>query len=175
MLLQDQGIEVIWISFETPFFSSESAQKASIQTGIPLVTLDITKEYMEMMKNPKAGFGKNMNPCMDCHALMFSMAGRILQDRKFDFLFSGEVLGQRPKSQNRNSLQYVSKKSGFQGLILRPLSAQLLPETTAEKNGLVDRTKLLNISGRSRKIQMNMARIWDQRVSISCRRISFNR
>ncbi|MEN8210303.1 MAG: tRNA 4-thiouridine(8) synthase ThiI [Thermodesulfobacteriota bacterium] len=157
MLLQDQGIDITWISFETPFFSSESAQKASIQTNIPLITLDITKEYMEMMKNPKAGFGKNMNPCMDCHTLMFSMAGKILEKKKFHFLFSGEVLGQRPKSQNRNSLRYVEKNSGYQGLILRPLCAQLLPETVVEQNGMVDRTKLLNISGRSRKIQLQMA------------------
>ena len=148
MLLQDQGIEITWISFETPFFSSESAKKASMQTNIPLITLDITKEYMEMMKNPKAGFGKNMNPCMDCHTLMFSMAGKILEEKKFNFLFSGEVLGQRPKSQNRNSLRYVEKNSGYQGLILRPLSAKLLPETIVEQNGMVDRTKLLNISGR---------------------------
>lgn len=158
MLLQDQGIEITWISFETPFFSSESAKKASIQTNIPLITLDITKEYMEMMKNPKAGFGKNMNPCMDCHTLMFSMAGKILEEKNFNFIFSGEVLGQRPKSQNRNSLRYVEKNSGYQGLILRPLSAKLLPETIVEQNGMVDRTKLLNISGRSRKIQMQMAR-----------------
>lgn len=157
MLLQDQGIDITWISFETPFFSSESARKASMQTNIPLITLDITKEYMEMMKNPKAGFGKNMNPCMDCHALMFSMAGKTLEEKNFDFIFSGEVLGQRPKSQNRNSLRYVEKNSGYQGLILRPLSAKLLPETMVEQNGMINREKLLNISGRSRKIQMQMA------------------
>jgi len=111
-----------------------------------------------MMKKPKAGFGKNMNPCMDCHALMFSMAGQTLEDKGFDFLFSGEVVGQRPKSQNKNSLRYVEKNSGFQGLILRPLSAKLLTPTIVEQNGMVDRKKLLNISGRSRKIQMQMAK-----------------
>ncbi|WP_299977201.1 tRNA 4-thiouridine(8) synthase ThiI [Desulfobacula sp.] len=158
LLLQHQGIDVTWICLETPFFSSESAQKASIQTGIPLITLDITDEYMEMMKNPKAGFGKNMNPCMDCHALMFSKAGEILKDKGFHFLFSGEVLGQRPKSQNKNSLRYVEKNSGFNGQILRPLCAKLLPETLVEQKGLVDRKKLLDISGRSRKIQMQLAK-----------------
>ena len=158
LLLQHQGVEVTWICFETPFFSSESAQKASIQTGIPLITLDITDAYMEMMKNPKAGFGKNMNPCMDCHALMFSKAGEILKNKGFHFLFSGEVLGQRPKSQNKNSLRYVEKNSGFDGQILRPLCAKLLPETLVEQKGLVDRKKLLDISGRSRKIQMQVAR-----------------
>jgi len=156
-ILQNQGISVTWICFETPFFSADSARKASLQNNIPLITLDITKEYMEMMQNPKAGFGKNMNPCMDCHALMFAMAGKILEKRGFDFLFSGEVLGQRPKSQNRNSLRYVEKNSGFEGLILRPLSAKLLPITSVEQNGMVDREKLLSISGRSRKIQTRLA------------------
>ncbi|MCD4719228.1 MAG: tRNA 4-thiouridine(8) synthase ThiI [Desulfobacula sp.] len=158
LLLQRQGIDVTWICFETPFFSSESAQKASLLTGIPLITIDITDDYMEMMKNPKAGFGKNMNPCMDCHALMFSKAGEVLKNKDFHFLFSGEVLGQRPKSQNKNSLRYVEKNSGFEGRILRPLCAKLLPATLVEQNGLVNREKLLDISGRSRKIQMQMAR-----------------
>jgi tRNA U34 2-thiouridine synthase MnmA/TrmU len=158
LVLQRQGILVTWICFETPFFSSESAKKASRQTGIPLITLDITKDYMEMMKNPKAGFGKNMNPCMDCHALMFAKAGEVLRDQGFHFLFSGEVLGQRPKSQNKNSLRYVEKNSGFDGRILRPLSALLLPETLVEKQGLVDRNRLMDITGRSRKIQLGMAR-----------------
>ena len=158
LLLQQQGISVTWICFETPFFSSDSAQKASLITGIPLITLDITEDYMKMMKNPKAGFGKNMNPCMDCHTLMFSRAGEVLAKKGFHFLFSGEVLGQRPKSQNKNSLRYVEKNSGFDGQILRPLSAKLLPETLVEQKGLVNREKLLSISGRSRKIQMQMAR-----------------
>jgi tRNA U34 2-thiouridine synthase MnmA/TrmU len=158
LLLQGQGIDLTWICFETPFFSSESAQKASHMTGIPLITLDITDVYMKMMENPMAGFGKNMNPCMDCHALMFSKAGEYLNKNGFDFLFSGEVLGQRPKSQNKNSLRYVEKNSGFDGLILRPLCAKLLPETLVEQKGLVDRQKLMDISGRSRKIQMQMAR-----------------
>ena len=158
LLLQRQGISVTWICFETPFFSSDSAKKASLITDIPLITLDITDDYMEMMKNPKAGFGKNMNPCMDCHTLMFSKAGEVLKDKGFHFLFSGEVLGQRPKSQNKNSLRYVEKNSGFDGWILRPLSAKLLPATLAEQKGLVDRETLLDISGRSRKIQIKMAK-----------------
>jgi len=157
LLLRNQGIDVTWICFETPFFSSDSARKASNQTGIPLITMDITEPYMEMMEHPKAGFGKNMNPCMDCHALMFSKAGEVLKEKGFDFLFSGEVVGQRPKSQNKNSLRYVEKNSGFDGRILRPLCAKRLPETPVEKNGLVDREKLMDITGRSRKIQLQMA------------------
>jgi tRNA-uridine 2-sulfurtransferase len=157
LLLKKQGIEVTFICFETPFFSSESAKKASLQTGIPLITMDITKVYMEMMKKPKADFGKNMNPCMDCHALMFSMAGQVLKEKGFDFLFSGEVVGQRPKSQNKNSLRYVEKNSGFDGYIVRPLSAKILPVSFIEQEGLVDRKQLMDISGRSRKIQIQMA------------------
>ncbi len=158
LVLKNQGIDVTWISFETPFFSADKAKKASEHCNIPLVTQDITTTYMQMMSAPKAGFGKNMNPCMDCHALMFEKAGHIMNQQGFDFLFSGEVVGQRPKSQTKNALQYVEKNSSFKGAILRPLSALCLPETRMEKSGLVDRTRLLGISGRSRKDQMALAK-----------------
>ncbi|WP_319577786.1 asparagine synthase-related protein [uncultured Desulfobacter sp.] len=158
LLLKDQGIDVTWISFETPFFDAKAAKKASKQTGIPLIVKDITDAFMEMIKAPKAGFGKNMNPCMDCHTLMFAEAGAMMAEIGADFLFSGEVVGQRPKSQTKNSLRYVEKNCGFEGLILRPLSAGLLPETIAEQKGLVDRSRLLSISGRSRKPQTALAK-----------------
>lgn len=158
LVLQQQAIDVTWICFKTPFFSARAAKKASRHTGIPLIIKDITTDYMKMMRNPKAGFGKNMNPCMDCHALMFKKAGQVLTEQGFDFLFSGEVLGQRPKSQNKNSLRYVEKNSGFDGRILRPLCAKRLPETEVEKQGLVDREQLLDICGRSRKVQMALAK-----------------
>ncbi|MCA1795244.1 MAG: tRNA 4-thiouridine(8) synthase ThiI [Desulfotignum sp.] len=157
LVLKNQGIEVTWISFETPFFSAEKAKKASDICGIPLLVKDITFAYMQMMSAPKAGFGKNMNPCMDCHALMFETAGHIMNEQGFDFLFSGEVVGQRPKSQTKNALQYVEKNSRFKGSILRPLSALCLPQTLMEKNGLVDRTQLCAINGRSRKAQKELA------------------
>ncbi len=157
LLLKHQDIEVTWISFETPFFTSEKAENASRICDIPLITQDITGLYLDMMQAPKAGFGKNMNPCMDCHALMFETAGQVMQERGFDFLFSGEVLGQRPKSQTRNALQYVEKNSRFKGFVLRPLSALCLPETPMETNGLVDRSRLLDINGRSRKRQIALA------------------
>ncbi|MFH2061138.1 MAG: tRNA 4-thiouridine(8) synthase ThiI [Pseudomonadota bacterium] len=158
LVLKRQNIDITWICFETPFFSSQSAKKAARMTGIPLITFDITDDYMEMMKAPKAGFGKNLNPCMDCHALMFAKAGEVFEKQGFHFLFSGEVLGQRPKSQNKNSLRYVEKNSGFDGQILRPLCAKRLPETLVEQNGLVDREQLLDITGRSRKVQMQLAK-----------------
>jgi tRNA U34 2-thiouridine synthase MnmA/TrmU len=111
-----------------------------------------------MLKNPPAGYGKYMNPCMDCHTLMFKLAGEMMPEGDFDFLFSGEVLGQRPMSQNKQSLHYVAKNSGYKGYILRPLSAKNLPETIPEKEGLVDREQLLDIAGRGRKRQMELAR-----------------
>jgi len=158
MLLRKQGIEVQWITFETPFFSSEEAKKASKTTGIPLIVKNITPIYLKMLTNPRCGYGKQMNPCMDCHALMFNLAGRIMKEKGFDFLFSGEVLGQRPMSQTMNSLRYVEKQSGFEGYILRPLSAKKLPVTIPEQQELVNRDLLLDISGRSRKPQIELAK-----------------
>jgi tRNA U34 2-thiouridine synthase MnmA/TrmU len=160
LLLRRQGIQVFWISFETPFFSADKARRAAEQYDIPIEVADITKTYLEMMKAPACGFGKHMNPCMDCHALMVRLAGKRMRRQGFDFLFSGEVMGQRPMSQTRSSLRYVEKNSGFDGFILRPLSAQKLPETLPEKKGLVDRQQLLGLSGRSRKPQMALARAW---------------
>ncbi|MFH1992165.1 MAG: tRNA 4-thiouridine(8) synthase ThiI [Pseudomonadota bacterium] len=156
--LRNQGIEVQWVSFETPFFSSEKARLASDTTGIPLTVKNITQVYLKMLKDPHCGYGKNMNPCMDCHALMFRLAGTMMRADGFDFLFSGEVLGQRPMSQNKQSLRYVEKQSGYDGYILRPLSAKRLPETIPEKEGMVNRELLLDISGRSRKVQIKLAK-----------------
>jgi tRNA U34 2-thiouridine synthase MnmA/TrmU len=157
LVLKDQGIDVSWISFKTPFFSSDAAVKSAKELNIPITVEDITEHYLPLLQSPKAGFGKNMNPCMDCHALMFELAGKEMKKQKADFLFSGEVAGQRPKSQTKNSMRYVAKNSGFDGLILRPLSAKLLPETIPEQKGWVDRSLLYDITGRSRKTQMEMA------------------
>ena len=157
LVLREQGLRVEWITFETPFFSSEKARKAAAVTGIPVTVQNITKPYLTMLKAPNCGYGKHMNPCLDCHALMFRMAGEMMKARGFDFLFSGEVLGQRPMSQTRPSLRYVEKHSGFDGYIVRPLSARRLEETIPEKEGLVDRKSLLGITGRSRKEQIRLA------------------
>jgi tRNA U34 2-thiouridine synthase MnmA/TrmU len=158
LVLRSQGIEVEWISFETPFFTAAKASKASRLTGIPLTVKPIYAEYMLMLRHPPAGYGKHMNPCMDCHTLMFRLAGAVMHERGFDFLFSGEVLGQRPMSQVKTSLRYVEKHSGMDGYILRPLSAKLLPETIPEQQGLVDRGRLLDIRGRGRRDQIALAR-----------------
>jgi tRNA-uridine 2-sulfurtransferase len=158
LVLRAQGVEVEWVAFETPFFSASKARKAARLAGIPLTVVPIFPEYMVMLRNPRAGYGKSMNPCMDCHALMFRVAGGLMREKGFDFLFSGEVLGQRPMSQTRPSLHYVEKHSEMAGHVLRPLSAKLLPETIPEQQGLVDRERLLAISGRGRKDQIALAR-----------------
>ena len=157
LVLRQQGVHVEWVCFETPFFSADNARNAARQTGIALHVRDITTDYLKMLQNPPGGYGKNMNPCMDCHALMFQKAGEMMDAEGFDFLFSGEVAGQRPFSQNVNALRYVAKHSTYSDAILRPLSARRLPETPMESQGLVDRAKLLDLNGRSRKPQMALA------------------
>jgi len=157
-VIQEQGIEVIGIVFETPFFSAQNAIKTAEELGIKLIVKDITKEHLEMLKNPKYGFGANMNPCIDCHALMVREAGKIMEDEEYHFIFTGEVVNERPMSQNKKALKLVANLSGYQDFLLRPLSAKLLPETKAEKYGLIDRRRLLNIQGRSRKFQLHLVK-----------------
>ncbi|MGO9137547.1 MAG: tRNA 4-thiouridine(8) synthase ThiI [Syntrophales bacterium] len=152
------GVEVTGVTFTTPFFSPEKAKAAAKRIGLQLVEADITKEHLDMLKAPKYGYGKNMNPCIDCHTLMLKIAGRIMEDSAADFIFTGEVLGQRPMSQTKQSLYIVAKNSGYQERILRPLSALLLPETRPEIEGKVDRRRLLAIKGRGRKDQIGLAR-----------------
>jgi len=156
-LLQDQGIHIIGVSFVTPFFGSARAERAAAALNIGLRIEDITHLHLDLIRSPKYGYGKGLNPCIDCHALMFREAGKIMEAEGADFLFSGEVLGERPMSQNRQSLMIVAKESGYEDLILRPLSAKLLPETLPEREGKVDREKLMDIEGRSRKRQEELA------------------
>jgi tRNA-specific 2-thiouridylase len=156
-LMLEQGIQVIGISFVTPFFSSQGAERAAKGLGIPLQILNITDAHLTMLRHPKHGYGNNMNPCIDCHTLMLREAGRVMEEAEGAFLFTGEVLGQRPMSQNKGALRTVERESGYEGLILRPLSAQLLPETIPEREAKVDRGQLLGIKGRSRKEQLALA------------------
>jgi tRNA-specific 2-thiouridylase len=157
-LILEQGIEIQGVSFITPFFSSQGAERAAQAVGVPLQVLDITEPHLAMLRKPKHGYGNNMNPCIDCHILMLKEAGRVMEQWGGDFLFTGEVLGQRPMSQNKASLRLVERESGYEGLVLRPLSAQLLPETIPEREGTVDRKQLLEIKGRSRREQMELAK-----------------
>jgi tRNA U34 2-thiouridine synthase MnmA/TrmU len=157
-VLREQGIETTGIAFETPFFGVERARLAARRLGIPLIVRDITGPHLEVMKKPKHGFGSNMNPCIDCHVLMVRIARGIMEEQRFDFIFTGEVLNERPMSQNRQSLRIVERESGCEGYLLRPLSAKLLDETMPEREGRVDRKKLLALHGRGRKPQIELAK-----------------
>jgi tRNA U34 2-thiouridine synthase MnmA/TrmU len=156
-VLIDQNIEVEVVSFSSPFFESDAGRTGATQLGIPWREIDYSLTIMSLLRNPPSGFGNNCNPCIDCHAGMFRKLGEIASVEKFDFIFSGEVMGQRPMSQNRGSLNRVARLSGFQEILLRPLSARLLPPTDPEKRGLVDRSRLLRLSGRGRKEQILIA------------------
>lgn len=158
-LITNQGVEVIALNFVSHFFGgkNEKAEAMAKQLGVQLEYVDFSEKHIEMMKNPVYGRGKNMNPCIDCHALMFKFAGELLKKYDADFLISGEVLGQRPMSQNYQALEKVKGLSKLDELIVRPLSAKLLPESKPEKDGLIDREKLLDIEGRSRKRQIEIA------------------
>lgn len=160
MALMRQGIEVTGIAFVTPFFNAEKAKKSAEVIGYPLIIEDIGNVHLDMVKAPRYGYGRNMNPCIDCHAMMFRLAGERMEKDGFDFLFSGEVLGQRPMSQNANALRSVANLSGFPERVLRPLSAKRLPITPIEESGLVDRERLLDLQGRSRRPQQALAKEW---------------
>ncbi len=156
-VLQEQEIELLGITFTTPFFDSEPGLAAGRAAGIPMLAPDIGEIHLEMLREPLYGYGSQMNPCIDCHALMLHQAGLLMEREGADFLFTGEVLGQRPMSQRRDSLRSVERLSGYAGRVLRPLSAKLLPPTIPETEGLVDRERLLDIQGRGRKRQVALA------------------
>ncbi|MDD4356060.1 MAG: tRNA 4-thiouridine(8) synthase ThiI [Smithellaceae bacterium] len=157
MLVQKQNIDVTGLAFTTPFFGASRARAAATQISLPLIVEDITAEHLQVLKAPRYGYGKNMNPCIDCHTLMLTIAGRIMEETGAEFLVTGEVLGQRPMSQTKQSLYIVAKNSGYADYILRPLSARLLDPIMAEREGKIDRSLLLTISGRGRKEQMRLA------------------
>ncbi len=164
-LLAEQGITVIGVNFAgaycpPPLEGENNAARAARQLGIELVTLAIDAEFIAMVKAPKHGRGKHMNPCIDCHTLMIRKAWAYGQGRGAALVATGEVLGQRPMSQNRQSLDVVARESGTSGFLLRPLSARLLEPTVPEQQALVDRSRLLDIEGRSRTRQMALAAQW---------------
>jgi tRNA U34 2-thiouridine synthase MnmA/TrmU len=156
-LIADQGIEVVGVSFESPFFDAGGAREAAAELGIQLVVIDVSADVLRILKAPRYGFGKHMNPCIDCHALMVRRALGSLEELGASFIVTGEVVGQRPKSQMRFGLEAVERESGAAGLLLRPLSAQLLSPTVPEESGWVDRTRLLALHGRTRKPQFELA------------------
>jgi tRNA-specific 2-thiouridylase len=157
-LIRAQGIEVLGLFFETPFFTSERALESAATINLPIKVIDITEAHLAMVKNPRHGYGRHMNPCIDCHTLMLTEAGNLLEEEGASFIFTGEVLGERPMSQNMKALSIVASECGLKGLVLRPLSAKLLPLSIPEEKGWVKRDDLMNLSGRSRKPQMALAK-----------------
>ena len=162
-LIIDQGIEVLAVNINTGFGSTkdrlEHMQSMCDQVGAELKIIDIQSQFLQdVLFDPKHGYGKNLNPCIDCHAKMFAVAKRIMEAEGASFLLSGEVMGQRPMSQNKDALQMVLNESNCDGLLLRPMSAKMLAPTIAEEKGWVDREKLEGIVGRSRDRQLELVR-----------------
>lgn len=160
-LLMEQGVEVIGLSFKSCFFGTAKAKKAAEQLGIRLIERDFSPDHLNLVKKPKYGYGKNMNPCIDCHSLMFRIAKGIMEEEGADFVASGEILNQRPKSQNLDALGIVAKYSGLNDLLVRPMSAKHLPETKPEKDGILDRSRLMDIKGRRREKQMELVKYFN--------------
>ncbi len=158
-LMEAEGIEVVGVYFFTPFFGNPQKVKAiADKYQIKVIVQNILEEYISgVLKDPNYGYGKNFNPCIDCHGFMLRKAGELMNSLKAKFVFTGEVLGERPFSQTYYGLKKVEELSGISGYILRPLSAKLLPETIAEKQGWVKRENLCAIKGRSRTVQFQLA------------------
>lgn len=163
-IMQEQGIDIIALNFLTPFClcnrkkgCGHYAKKVAQEFGIEFKLIYLGEEYLEIIKNPKYGYGKNLNPCIDCRIMILRKAKEFMKEIGADFIVTGEVLGQRPKSQHRKALMIIEKEAGLEGLILRPLSAKLLPATIPEKMGWVRREKLLALQGRTRKPQIRLA------------------
>jgi tRNA-uridine 2-sulfurtransferase len=159
----DQGIEVIAVNINIGFGSTsdrtEHMQNMCNQIGVKLEILDLRQLYLdEVLFDPKYGYGKNFNPCIDCHGFMFRYTGKLLEKYDASFMISGEVLGQRPMSQRKDALENVKKLSEQDDLIVRPLCAKLLEPTKPELEGWIDREKLYDISGRSRQRQLAIAK-----------------
>lgn len=156
--MQRLGHKVNPVCFSAPYIFPDRAVQSARENGLDLQVVDISTAHLRMLRDPLHGFGKNHNPCIDCHGLMFAEAARLMPEFGADFLISGEVLGQRPMSQRRNALQAVDKLSGHAELIVRPLSQKLLPPTKPIREGWVDKDQLLDISGRGRSRQIALAR-----------------
>lgn len=163
-MMLDQGVDVEAIAIKTPFCDFDcgkgcghKVKEVATELGIRLQTVYFGDEYLKMLKNPKYGYGSGMNPCIDCRGMMYNAAKKHMEKINADFIFTGEVLGQRPMSQNHRSFDIIENETNTQGKILRPLSAKHLPITEIEKEGLVNRKNLESIKGRSRKIQLSLA------------------
>lgn len=164
-LIHDMGIEIIGVHFTGPFCMCNRgaggcihyAREQADKLGINFSTRPLGKQYLEIVKHPKHGYGSGINPCLDCRIMMFKQAGEMMREHEASFIMTGEVLGQRPMSQLRQKIALIESESGLKRMILRPLSAQHFEPTFAEETGLVDRAKLLGLEGRRRRPQMDLA------------------
>jgi len=160
-LIQEQGIEVIALNYMSPFFSEAhpgSMQRLADRLGVQLKLIDKVDEYIDIVREPKHGHGKNVNPCIDCKIFILREAKKFAEQIEAKFVFTGEVVGQRPMSQHFRTLMLIEEEADLSGKLVRPLSAGILPATEAEKNGWIDRQKLLKIRGRTRSQQLELAK-----------------
>lgn len=158
-VILEQGIEVIGVTFITPFSGDDTIQRVKLLAKILNIDLrlrDISAEFFKMLKFPKHGYGKNLNPCIDCRILELRQAHQLMKELGASFVVTGEVLGQRSMSQNRQSIELIERESGMEGLIVRALCAKLLSPSIPEKEGWINREELLDIEGRSRKKQYKL-------------------
>ncbi len=167
-MMQEQGVEVEAIAVKTPFCDFDCGKgcghrvkEVAIELGINLKTVYFGEEYLKMIKDPKYGYGSGMNPCIDCRGMMYNAAKEHMENIGADFIITGEVLGQRPMSQNGNALKIIENETQTSGKIVRPLSFKHLPLTEAESTGLVKRESLGDIKGRSRRVQLQLAKKYD--------------
>ena len=163
-LVAERNIRVVAIKFVTPFFGYDLLENPAHHIravkekyAIDLMLVDITAEYLQMLCAPAHGFGKNFNPCIDCKILLLAKAKEMMAELKASFLITGEVVGQRPMSQRRDTLRIIERDSGCEDILVRPLCAKRLPPTKPERTGLIDREQLLDFSGRTRTPQMQLA------------------
>lgn len=163
-MMQKQGFDVTAVAIKTPFCDFDCGRgcgfeirEAADSLGVQLKTVYLGDDYIQMLKNPKYGYGSGMNPCIDCRAMMFKAGKKVMQEIGAEFIISGEVVGQRPMSQHKPAPRAIEKESGLEELIVRPLSAGLLPPTKPEIDGLIKRENLGTINGRSRKEQQKLA------------------
>jgi tRNA U34 2-thiouridine synthase MnmA/TrmU len=162
-LMLDQGVDVTVLNFVTPFCTctrkgcKHEASHAAEVFGVPIKVISVGKDYINMIRKPEYGYGRNMNPCIDCRIFMFRRAKKYMDGIGAHFIFTGEVVGQRPMSQHRKALKIIEKESGLENLVVRPLSAKLFSPTLPEKKHWIDRKKLLSIHGRRRIPQIELA------------------
>jgi hypothetical protein len=162
-IIMEQGFDIIGLYCTSPFSKSYGqeqethAARVSKAIGIELQIFDMGQEYIDLVRSPVHGYGKNVNPCIDCKIFMLKKAKAVMEKLNSPFVVTGEVLGQRPMSQRRDTFHVIERDADMRGMILRPLSAKLLPPTQGELNGTIDREKLLSISGRSRNVQFRLA------------------